>query len=213
MIGSLVSQDTVRWLRETFAGDAGASADREHEAAGGLGYGWIHYGMVRHMRPARVLAIGSRQGFIPACLALAVRDNGRGCVDFVDANYDARVDDKKLAWDGMGWWTDHTFGPLDPFVDRHLMRTDEYFPRLPLGPRWRYAHIDGAHDYETARFDVGQAALRLEPGGIIALHDALCRQKAFGVWRVCAELQQQGWSLTTFPGQFGLVLAQRPVVS
>ena len=52
-----------------------------------LGYGWIHYGLIRQQKPKKLLCIGSRYGFIPAVMAQACKDNNLGKVDFVDAGY------------------------------------------------------------------------------------------------------------------------------
>ncbi|PIQ73379.1 hypothetical protein COV58_02855 [Candidatus Roizmanbacteria bacterium CG11_big_fil_rev_8_21_14_0_20_36_8] len=66
-----------------------------------LGYGWIHYGLIRQQKPKNILCVGSRHGFIPAVLAQACKDNGFGHVDFVDAGFDS---DKKGGWTGVGYW-------------------------------------------------------------------------------------------------------------
>lgn len=202
-VPSLACAETVGWLRETF--DPGARCDVEHEAAGSLGYGWLHYGLVRMARPARVLAIGSRTGFIPAVLALAVRDNGIGHVDFVDASYDT-ARDGLIAHDGIGWWDTHTFGPLDAVVTIHRMRTDAFFPQCR--DRYGYVHIDGGHDDATVAHDLRESAARLEPGGFVALHDAASPQ--LGVRGVVAGMGK-AWSVWDVPGTWGLAVAQRRV--
>jgi len=66
-----------------------------------LGYGWIHYGLIRQQKPKRILCVGSRHGFIPAILAQACKDNNYGKVDFVDAGFDS---DEKGGWTGVGYW-------------------------------------------------------------------------------------------------------------
>lgn len=201
---------TVAWLRETFAA-GGASADREHEASGSLGFGWLHYALVRILRPARALAIGSRQGFIPACIAVALQDSGSGHLDFVDANCNRKAlpkSQRASAYDGIGWWTDHRFGPLDPVVTIHLQRTDKFFPGLPPEMRYGYVSIDGGHDYETVRYDFEQSAKRLERGGLIALHDIAYPKPEFGVGRLLRELHAE-WEALRFPGLAGLAVLQR----
>lgn len=83
----LEDQNLVGQIKELFAPDGGA--EREHNAAlGSLGFGLIHYALVRNLKPDNALVIGSRTGYIPVIIALALLDNGRGRLDFVDANYD-----------------------------------------------------------------------------------------------------------------------------
>ena len=52
-----------------------------------LGFGFVYYGLVRALRPRHVLVIGSGFGFSVVCLALGLRDNGRGVVTFVDPSF------------------------------------------------------------------------------------------------------------------------------
>ena len=86
----------VNFLKSTFAPEGGA--EREHNAAEGcLGFGSLHYALIRNLRPRRVLVIGSRYGFVPAIAGLALRANGGGTVDFVDANYDDGDDGFEVA--------------------------------------------------------------------------------------------------------------------
>ncbi len=66
-----------------------------------LGYGWIHYGLIRQQKPKKLLCVGSRYGFIPSLMAQACKDNNFGKVDFIDAGYG----DKDLNnWTGVGYW-------------------------------------------------------------------------------------------------------------
>jgi methyltransferase family protein len=89
---SLISIKTAKKLIRIYA-----RKDNWHELdykSGNLGYGWIHYGLIRALKPDRVLVIGSRYGFIPAICALACKDNRKGMVEFVDVGYDQAADDK-----------------------------------------------------------------------------------------------------------------------
>src|SRR5215510_2724349 len=59
----------------------------EEPATLNLGFGFIYYGLVRALRPRHALVIGSGFGFSVVCLALGLRDNGRGNLSFVDPSY------------------------------------------------------------------------------------------------------------------------------
>ena len=60
-----------------------------HEDRGNLniGFGFLYYGLVRTLRPAHVIVIGSGFGFSVVTLALGLNDNGAGMLSFVDPSY------------------------------------------------------------------------------------------------------------------------------
>jgi predicted O-methyltransferase YrrM len=198
------NRSAVEYLRDTFGR---GPHEHEHNCAGSLGYGWVHYGLIRAMRPERVLAIGSRHGFIPACMAAALKDNRHGRMDFVDANYNVTTDGEQAAG-GQGWWTTHSFGDLDGVTDMHLMRTDKFFPTCKH--QYAYIHIDGGHTYDIAKYDFAESARRLAPDGVIAMHDAINQTHPTneGPGRVIQDVACE-WDIIRFPGTYGLVIMQR----
>ncbi len=165
-------------LKSAYAFDGGA--EREHNAdSGSIGFGLIHYAFVRNLQPEFALAIGSRYGFIPACIALALRANGKGRLHFVDANYNDQTDRFAKAYGGTGHWTrpaGQAFSAFDlhEWIDLFIERTDEFFPRATAC--YGYIYIDGNHSYEGVKYDFGQALQRIAPGGIISIHDALVEE-------------------------------------
>ena len=69
---SLVCEDKIKDLMLSFhADDVGHLACTKKAD---LGYGWLHYGFIRQLKPKRVLCVGSRYGFIPAVLDLELID-------------------------------------------------------------------------------------------------------------------------------------------
>src|SRR5258708_29618992 len=70
-----------------------------------LGFGLLHYAFLRNLRPDFALAIGSRYGFIPACMALALKANGKGRLHFVGANYNDQIDHYAKASVPSGHWS------------------------------------------------------------------------------------------------------------
>jgi predicted O-methyltransferase YrrM len=198
-------QGVVQWLRATY--DVSALCDKEHNAHGGLGYGLLHYAWVRNLRPTRALAIGSRTGFIPACIAAAIRANGLGMLDFVDA---ALGPNDKKNWGGVAWWKEHDYGDLGDVVSMNVQRTDEFFPSLPNNITYQYIHIDGAHDYDTAHYDLTESIARLSPGGIISLHDTAQPESAggYGVASAVAKFRDT-WNVIELRECAGNVWMQR----
>ena len=203
----------VSLLKELFAPDGAAA--REHNAAGGsLGFGAIHYGLVVNLRPRRALVIGSRHGYIPAIIALAMKFNGCGTLDFVDANYRDATDGFRTAYGGVGHWDGNAvrrFAPLDldAHVQVHVMRSSEFFGRCR--DTYGYVYLDGDHSYDGCRYDFEQAAARVDDGAIIAVHDVAVHQPAFGVGRLFDELAGPRYGklrLDAWPG-LGIVQVRR----
>lgn len=78
-------------------------------------------------------------------------------------------------FDGRG--TPHpqnTRPAFDDAIRRHGL-TDKVTAVHPDGamplPKYDFAFIDGAHDYESVRLDIGKARKVLKPDGLIAFHD------------------------------------------
>jgi predicted O-methyltransferase YrrM len=162
-------------LKAAYAFDDGAALWHNADKRS-LGFGLLHYAFVRNLRPDFALAIGSRYGFIPACLALALKANGKGRLHFVDANYNDQTDHYAKAYGGSGHWSrpvEELFGALQLYewIDLFIERTDAFFPRTAA--QYGYIYIDGNHSYEGIEYDLAQAVQRLLPGGIVAMHDAL----------------------------------------
>src|ERR1043166_8948715 len=132
----------VSRVKEYFAPDG--AAEREHNAvSGSLGFGAIHYSLVANLKPRRVLVIGSRHGYIPAVIALTLKFNGGGTVDFVDANYSDEVHGFGAAYGGVGNWDGEArdrFAPfgLDEHVKVHVMRSSEFFGKCEAAFQYVY---------------------------------------------------------------------------
>jgi len=143
-------------VKQQFALDGGA--EREHNAtADTLGFGAIHYSLVVNLRPKRVLVIGSRYGYVPAVIGLALHVNGCGTLDFVDANYSDATDGFETAYGGVGYWTEDPaerfalFG-LNDFIRAHVAQTADFFPLCQA--EYGYICIDADHSYEGCRHDL-----------------------------------------------------------
>ncbi|MFA5025595.1 MAG: class I SAM-dependent methyltransferase [Candidatus Shapirobacteria bacterium] len=158
-----------------------AKEDKWHhqdKKRGGLGYGWIHYSLIRLLNPKNVLCVGSKWGFIPAVCALACRDNGKGMVDFVDAGYDIK-DYGGVAgehWGGEGFWkkcnAKKYFGKfgLEKNISLQVMKSKEYADKNK-NKKYGYVHIDGDHSYLGVKLDFDLFWPRVETGGFLAIHD------------------------------------------
>ncbi|MFA5894615.1 MAG: class I SAM-dependent methyltransferase [Candidatus Shapirobacteria bacterium] len=171
----IVSVDKAVGFMQFFAkGDNWHKMDLQ---TGNLGYGWIHYGLIRTIRAKRVLCIGSRYGYIPAVCAMACRDNREGVVDFVDAGFD--MDDFSgpgQHWGGVGFWK--KCNPKNYFGKFGLQKnivlsvmTSAQFAKAHQKRQFDYIYLDGDHSYEGVKADFELFWPRLKKGGFMALHD------------------------------------------
>jgi len=203
--------EILRSLKTAYAPDQGD--EKWHNgAADHIGFGLLHYALVRNVRPHNALVIGSRYGFVPACVALALKANGKGRLSFVDANYDDRTDGYAKAYGGIGYWSkpiQECFGALDlhPWVDMFLERTQDFFSRNQT--HFQYIYIDGNHSYEGVKYDCEQALGRLDAGGLLTFHDALVEASygqgladpgGFGVQTYLRERFPEAVILNPWPG-------------
>src|SRR3990172_6465602 len=97
--GKITNDIAIREIMTHFVADT--SGHRANIRKADLGYGFLHYGFIRTVKPTRILCIGSRHGYIPAILAQAGKDNGAGHVDFVDPGYGQG---DKNHWIGVRYW-------------------------------------------------------------------------------------------------------------
>lgn len=181
-----------------------------------LGYGWIHYGLIRLLKPSRVLCVGSRYGFIPAICALACRDNGKGIVDFVDAGFDQNIHGYNH-WGGVGTWKkinpDKYFGKmnLNKHIKLHVMTTEKFKKKYPKR-KWGYIHLDGDHSYKGIKFDYRSFWPSLKASGFMAFHDIKTKKLGgfdYGVERFWKELKTKNKNKLEFDGKCGLGVIQK----
>lgn len=206
-----VDQYSVRRIIDYYGGDEGHQIDKK---TGNLGYGFIHYALIRNLKPKRVLCIGSGRGFIPAICALACKDNQIGVVDFVDAGYGKR---HPKSWAGDGFWgrinpkRHFSFLGISDWIKTYVMTSQDFAKKFPKRS-YGYVYLDGDHSYEGVKLDYELFSPRLEKSGFMAFHDVTVKQwdklKNFGVWKLWQEIKNQ--SKIVFPlVQSGLGIIQK----
>lgn len=210
----MLSADTGRYLIDEFSGDAGQHTDI---IRGFTGYGLMQYAIVRNARPRRILCIGSRRGFIPAILALAVRDNGHGHVDFVDPGY-SMSSHPGISWGGVGFWKQHN--PADHFSKLGIQSyittypvTSAQYAKHSGKSTYDYVYIDGDHSYEGVKHDFRTFWPKLSRGGFFVFHDISAKGKleggTFGVRKLWKELNLPGKIQFPWPSESGLGIIQK----
>lgn len=209
--GKLYSKINIINLMETFHADE--FGHRASITNSDLGYGWLHYAMVRANKPKNILCIGSRHGYIPAVLAQACKDNGTGDVVFVDAGYDTGDINN---WTGVGYWKTEEgkkcfqeFG-LKKYINLQLTTTKNFFKKNRK--KYDYIYIDGDHSYSGVRFDYINSRKILNNGGFIVFHDidvmGKKKEGLYGVHNLWNEISGKNAIKFKFPGS-GLGIIQK----
>ena len=173
----------------------------QDKKSGNLGYGWIHYALIRNFRPKRILCVGSEYGFVPAVCAVGCRDNKFGKVDFVDAGMDMNEVNKVAGdhWGGVGFWKKcnpkRYFGKfgMEEYIDLYVMRDDKFAKKYSKRT-YDYIHIDGDHSYKGVKLDFDLFWPRLNKGGFMAFHDIASPDKdgnVYGTRDFWAELKKK----------------------
>ena len=180
-----------------------------------LGYGWIHYGLIRQQKPKNLLCIGSRYGFIPAVMAQACKDNGFGKVDFVDAGFG---DGDENHWTGKAYWKS-TEG-LNCFknfgLGKHIkifVQTTAVFKKENKKKHYDYIYIDGDHSYEGAKFDFKSFWPNLNKNGYMLFHDVSVKgtlpEGEYGVNKLFEELSKVNPHISIDYNKSGLGILQK----
>lgn len=187
---------------------------------GNLGYGWVHYGLIRAGRPKRVLCIGSQYGFIPSVCAVACRDNHCGKVDFVDAGYDLNDPNDDNSWrsGGVGFWKkvepQRHFAKmgLDTYIKTYVTTSQDFYDKHAK-KTWQYIYVDGDHSYKGVKNDFENFWPRLTLGGMMSFHDINVKRFAglkIEIWKLWREIKASGAHNTIeIEGKFGLGIIQK----
>lgn len=211
---TIIDRQFSRMIMRRYNGDDGQCTD---DRTGSLGYGFIHYAILRNIKPSRVLCIGSRKGFIPAILALALRENGKGHVDFVDASFSPDTN-KGKSWGGIGFWNrispNAHFGKIGVahHITMYTMTSKEFFRITPKNT-YQYIYIDGDHSYTGVRTDYKLFWPRLEKYGFMVFHDVSARGTleggVFGVRKLWKEISTRNAVVFPLPEHSGLGILQK----
>ncbi len=188
-----------------------------------LGFGFLYYALVRALRPKHTLVIGSGYGFSVVCFALGLKDNGLGCLSFVDPSYSLLKDGPLATVGGRGMWSEESsvrahferFGVQD-LVKHYKLRNDEFFPAydtLNLPPV-DLAFIDGSHSYEDVKYDFTSVLAHSRKNTYILLHDTniyireLLTHAGVKKWMKSIKKQKDYFEMVNFPFSSGVALVR-----
>jgi hypothetical protein len=188
-----------------------------------LGFGYLYYGAVRALRPNHVLVVGSGFGFSVVCLALGLKDNGKGSLTFVDPSYDVLKHGPLRTVGGRGYWSEpekvkRHFGRfgVEEWIGHYKMTNKEFFPdyeRLCL-PKVDLAFVDGNHSLENVKYDFLEILRRSRTNTYIFLHDTniyireMLRNSGVKRWLKLVRRETEFLETIDFPFSSGVALVR-----
>lgn len=188
-----------------------------------LGFGFMYYAVVRAVRPEHIVVIGSGYGFSVVCLALGLKDNGKGRLSFVDPSYSIFKHGPWKTMGGRGKWDDpesvvqhfSLFGVND-IVTHFKLKSDEFFGRFRnLGlPKIDIAFIDGNHSHENVKCDFTAAVKHSGKNAYIFLHDTniyireIMRNVGVKRWLKRIKKEKECFEVLDFPFSSGVAIVR-----
>lgn len=126
------------------------------------------YRLVRHLKPRRILEIGTQIGVSALTMALACRDNGITpditCIDPFMKSFDNNGLDFL-----MDWYRTMNDSRQKPGVHLFMCMSSLVLPRL--NTLFDFAFIDGSHSYRQVKEDCILTIDHLADGGYFVVHD------------------------------------------
>jgi hypothetical protein len=166
------------------------------------------YDLVATMKPTLVVELGVDRGesYFAFCQSVAENKTGTRCVG-IDT---WRGDEHAGGYDETTFAqvSEHNRANYDSFSTLLRSSFDEALTRFEDNAI-DLLHLDGLHTEDAVRHDLDSWLPKLQPGGILLLHDVGLRGKGFGVWKVWDDLQREGRSWTFHDGP-GLGVWQKP---
>ncbi len=188
-----------------------------------LGFGFLYYGLVRVLRPRHVLVIGSGYGFSVACLALGLKDNACGRLNFVDPSYSMLKHGPFRTIGGTSQWDDaqkvqahfRRFG-VERLITHYKLTSAEFFAGYAEHglPEIDLAFIDGNHAYADVRHDFLATLHHAHRNSYILLHDThiyvreLVRHAGVKRWLKVIAREQERFEVVDFPFSSGVALVR-----
>jgi hypothetical protein len=165
------------------------SAQHAEKSGSSLGFGLIHYSIVRALQITSSLIIGSQRGFVPICQAIAMKDAATdGRIVFVDPGYSDAEDGFVHGMGGVGFWKNkegvrklfESFG-VERIITHKRITSQEFFDLSKQDKHsdsFHLVYIDADHSYDGFRHDFNLAFSVLARDGLVMFHDSLVTESS-----------------------------------
>lgn len=203
-----------------------------------LGFGFIFYSIVRALRPAQTVVIGSKAGFSPVMFGLGLKDNegtgigkiecyntssdkpyDKGRIYFIDPSYSVDRGDSNH-WYGIGFWDNQEnveklwceYG-LEDYIKHFRMTSSEFLKNADCPEYIDLLYIDGDHSYEGIMHDFSEYEPKLKRNAMIIAHDVdpkvPCLLKNSGGYEVFNDLPDHTYEKLRLPIFPGLAIIRK----
>ena len=143
------------------------------------------YSLIRILRPATAVEIGTYKASTTEAMARAIADNRFGKLHTVDPFGAATVPNIIRRWPRE----------LQAVTNVHLVDSMLFFAEMQKnGERADLVFVDGNHDYEFALFDIQCAARLLNPGGFLVIDNIAQPGPFFAAQDFMRRGAVQGWA-------------------
>ena len=166
------------------------------------------YDLVATLRPALLVELGVDRGesYFAFCQSAQENQTGTRCFGIDTWQGDQHAGDYDETT--YAQVAEHNHSRYAAFSTLLRSNFDDALSRFEL-ESIDVLHLDGLHTEAAVRHDVDSWLPKVQPGGILLLHDVGVREKGFGVWKIWEELKTRGRS-HTFPDGPGLGVWQKP---
>ena len=205
-VGSRLASARMQWQRSRLL---------SLDLSSGLGdSAWLLHGLVRALKPERVVEIGSARGASTCYIAQALRENGAGRLRAIDPHVKTE------------WNDEHSVDSYDQLVGNlRALRLEAYVEVIrefshDVAPRWKdpidLLFIDGDHSFEGVERDWKLFSPFVREFGFIVFHDTLWDRRPdprwaredMGVPSFVDQLRREGFPVITLDKNFGMSLVQ-----
>lgn len=142
------------------------------------------------LRPGTIVELGTHNGFSYGvwCQAVERLELSTRCyaVDtWLGDDHAGRYDESVFL--DLSQYNNDTYSRFSSLIRSSFDNALAHFPDGSID----LLHIDGQHDYESARHDFESWLRKMSVRGIVLLHDTNVRERNFGVWRLWSELSHR----------------------
>jgi hypothetical protein len=166
------------------------------------------YDLVAALRPQTLVELGTQSGVSYFTFCQSVLDHQLSTRCFGVDTWRGDEHTKQYDESVYAEVSAHNQAHYESFSTLYRMYFEEAAMRFPdesIG----LLHIDGYHTYEAVRGDFELWYPKVEPGGIVLMHDVMARLHDFGAWRFWDELTKSH-STFLFKHGFGLGVVRKP---